>query len=145
MQRARTLRSEQGQSLIELALALPMLLLLVLGVIDLGLGFKSYIALTNAAREGVRWVSIYPDDPAGARARTGAEAERIGLFYGVFEGDDGYTVNVSPDKSVYAAGDEVTVAIDYDYELLFGAVTGLPKVPFQARATMVVLYDPVTP
>lgn len=142
---ANLIQAEQGQSLIELALALPMLLLLVLGVIDLGLGFRSYIALTNAAREGVRWVTIYPDDPAGALARTNAEAERVGLFYGVFEGDDGYTVNFAPNKSVYAADDEVTVTIDYDYELLFGAITGLPKVPFQARATMVVLYDPVSP
>lgn len=150
MQRGKTLQAEpiqaeQGQSVVELALALPMLLLLVLGVVDLGLGFKSYIALTNAAREGVRWVSIYPDDPAGALARTNAEAERIGLFYGVFGEDDGYTVNFSPNKSVYAEGDEVTVAINYNYDLLFGVIPDLPSVPFQAHATMVVLYDPVSP
>ncbi len=142
MKRAQALRAEQGQSLVELALTLPMLLLLVLGVIDLGLGFKTYIALTNAAREGVRWVSIYPDDPAGALARTSLEAERVGLLYGAFEGDDNFTVEFAPNKSVYTAGDEVTVSISYEYELLFGAITGLPSVPFQARATMMVLYDP---
>jgi hypothetical protein len=145
MLQAEPIQAEQGQSVIELALALPMLLLLVLGVVDLGLGFRSYIALTNAAREGVRWVSIYPDDPAGALARTNAEAERVGLFYGVFGDDDGYTVNFSPVKSSYVAGDEVTVAINYNYDLLFGVIPDLPSVPFQARATMVVLYDPVTP
>lgn len=153
MQRRKTLQAEhmeaeQGQSLVELALALPMLLLLVLGVIDLGMGFRSYIALTNAAREGVRWVSIYPDQKIKALERVAEEAQRVGLFEGILGGDGGFKVEMKSnpvDKDIYAAGDEVTVAIDYDYDLLFGAITGLPSVPFQARATMVVLYDPVAP
>jgi len=132
--------TEIGQSIIEFAVVLPLFLALVLGTIDLGLGFKTYIGLTNAAREGVRWVSLHPTDVAGAQARVEAEADRVNLEVGEF-GAGGYTVALSPSKASYVAGDKVTVTISYEYELLFGAVTGIPDIPFDATATMVVLYD----
>lgn len=134
------LNNERGQSLVEFAVILPLLLLIVLGTVDLGMGFKTYIALTNAAREGVRWISIYPSDQTGAKARIAEEAERVGLEDGIFV-DGGYTVSFSPNQSDYDAGDKVTVNIDYEYEMLFGAITGLPAIPFTASSTMVVLYD----
>jgi hypothetical protein len=134
---------EKGQSLVEFALTLPLVLLLVLGTIDLGLGFKTYIALTNAAREGVRWVSIHPTDLgcAGALNRIADEAGQVNLVIKSPISTDGYEVSFSPLGCDYGAGQQVTVSIDYEYELLFGALTGLPAVPFNASATMVVLYD----
>lgn len=131
---------EHGQSLVEFAVILPLLLLIVLGTVDLGMGFKTYIALTNASREGVRWISIHPSDPDGAKARVSEEAERVGLEDGLFT-EGGYTVSFSPDQSSYSAGDKVTVNVDFEYELLFGTITGLPAIPFTASSTMVVLYD----
>ncbi len=134
------IRREQGQSLVELALILPFLLLLFLGTVDVGKGFKNYIALTNATREGARWITIHPTDQAGARARIRAEATRIGVDDSVFS-PGGYTVSFSPDQSNYAAGEKVTLNLDYQYELLFGAITGLPELHLTASTTMVVLYD----
>ena len=133
-------KSEDAQSLVEFALTLPLLLLLVLGTVDLGMGFKTYIGLTNAAREGVRWISIHPSDKDGAEARVTAEAGRIGLESSAFMAG-GYEVSFSPDKNSYDAGDKVTVEVEYDYELLFSAITGLPEIHFTASSTMVVLYD----
>ncbi len=137
---SQNISRERGQSLVEFALTLPILLLLVLGTIDLGMGFRTYIALTNAAREGARWVTVYPGDVAGARARIAAEAGRIGLS-DISLGGEGYTATFTPARTRYSAGETVTVRVAFDYELLFGALTGLPTVPFTAEATMVVLYD----
>jgi Flp pilus assembly protein TadG len=134
------LARERGQSLVEFAVILPLLLLIVLGTVDLGMGFKTYIALTNAAREGARWISIHPSDQAGAKARIASEAITVGLQDGLLVAD-GYGVSFSPNQNNYAAGDKVTVNVEYEYELLFGAITGLPAIPFTASSTMVVLYD----
>jgi len=58
------LRSERGQSLVELALVLPLLILLLMGIADLGRAFYSYIEITNAAREGARYaVRHYGQSP----------------------------------------------------------------------------------
>jgi Flp pilus assembly protein TadG len=125
--------------LAEFALILPLLLLLVLGTVDLGMGFKTYIALTNAAREGARSITIYPSDQDLARDRIRAEASAVGLSDDLLA-EHSYSVAFTP-GGPYAAGDKVTVSIDYTYELLFGAITGLPDVEFTASSTMVVLYD----
>jgi Flp pilus assembly protein TadG len=53
-------RETGGQSLVEVALALPILLLLVLGIADLGrFGFYS-IAVTQAARDGAAFAAKNP-------------------------------------------------------------------------------------
>ena len=46
--------STRGQSLVEFALILPIFLLIIFGIIDLGRGVFAYNAIQNAAREGVR-------------------------------------------------------------------------------------------
>jgi Flp pilus assembly protein TadG len=59
-QRARTAgrgwarRGQRGQGLLELALVLPLLLLLLMGAIDLGRVFSAYAAISNAAYEAAR-------------------------------------------------------------------------------------------
>jgi Flp pilus assembly protein TadG len=46
--------ADSGAELIELAIALPLLLLVTAGVVDLGILFQHYEVVTNAAREGAR-------------------------------------------------------------------------------------------
>jgi Flp pilus assembly protein TadG len=56
------LQHPRGQSLVEFALLLPMLLLLVLGAMDFGRLFFTKIVLTNAAREGANYLAWFPKD-----------------------------------------------------------------------------------
>ncbi|MHB0875764.1 MAG: TadE family protein [Anaerolineae bacterium] len=51
-----------GQSLVEMALVLPLLLLLVFGIIEFGRVFNAYIIVTNAAREGARCGAVGCDE-----------------------------------------------------------------------------------
>ncbi len=50
-------RRLQGQALVEFAIALPILILLVAGVIELGRGYSFAVAASNAARDGARYVA----------------------------------------------------------------------------------------
>ena len=52
------LRSEQGQSITEFALALPILALLLFAVIQFGIAFNNYITLTYATRAGARKAAV---------------------------------------------------------------------------------------
>jgi len=52
------LRSEQGQSLTEFALALPVLALLLFAVIQFGIVFNNYVTLTDATRAGARKAAV---------------------------------------------------------------------------------------
>jgi len=53
--------SNRGQALVEMALILPILLLLFAGLIELGFSFYDYLVVVNAAREGARFAAKMPD------------------------------------------------------------------------------------
>lgn len=55
--------SEDGQSMVEFALVIPILLLLVLTLMQLGLFYGKQLDLQSATREGARKASITLDDP----------------------------------------------------------------------------------
>jgi Flp pilus assembly protein TadG len=60
-----TFRSESGQSLVELALLTPLLLLLALGIIEIGRYMYIGIVVGNAARAGASFGVVRPGDGAG--------------------------------------------------------------------------------
>ena len=49
----------RGQNILEFALVLPFLAIVVFGALDLGRVFFATIGLTNAAREGVRYLTMH--------------------------------------------------------------------------------------
>jgi Flp pilus assembly protein TadG len=70
---------ETGQAIIELALTLPLLLIIVLGIFDFGFMFQRYEVVTNAAREGAR-VGVLPGYSVGdAQARAEQYLDAGGL------------------------------------------------------------------
>lgn len=58
MVRRKALRSDDAQSLVEFALIVPMLLILIFGIVDFGLGLRAYISVASATREGARYASV---------------------------------------------------------------------------------------
>ncbi len=70
---------QRGQSLVELTLVLPFLLLILFGIVDLGRVFNAYIVITNAAREGAFYASANPADLAGIRQQAVNEAASSGV------------------------------------------------------------------
>ncbi len=50
---------ERGSSLIELALILPVLLLMLLGVLDFGLVFRQYMTVIDSVRAAGEYATIY--------------------------------------------------------------------------------------
>ena len=55
---ARGAKREEGQALVELALAMPILLLLLTAILQFGSVYNQYEALTDAARTGARALAI---------------------------------------------------------------------------------------
>ena len=79
-------RSSRGQSLVEFALILPLFMLIVLGIFDLGRVIYAYSALHNAAREGARYGAVHPCDDVGIETMAQNMAAGLG---------EGITVNSS--------------------------------------------------
>jgi Flp pilus assembly protein TadG len=72
-------RSERGAELIEFALVAPILIFIIAGIIDFGMMFRTYEAVTNAAREGAR-VGVLPGyDAPDVQTRVDAYLTASGL------------------------------------------------------------------
>ena len=109
-------KSERGQSLLEFALVLPVLLIVLAGVLDLGRLYFAYVAVTDAAGEGAAYAAIHPDDTAEIIRRA---QDATG---GMIEIDEGMvTIEDNPSGLSQA----ISVEVSYEFTLatpLIGAM-----------------------
>jgi len=77
----RALRDEKGQGLVELALVLPLLLLILLGIADLGRAFYYTVLITGAAREAAVYAAGNPSADAAAVTQHACDASGL-VAYG---------------------------------------------------------------
>jgi Flp pilus assembly protein TadG len=66
---------DNGGSLVEFALILPLLAFLLVGMVDFGRGMAISMALESAARSGAEYGSLFPQDSGGVQT---AVAEALG-------------------------------------------------------------------
>jgi Flp pilus assembly protein TadG len=72
----RMRRSRKGQSLVEFAFILPIFLLILVGIFDVGRGVFAYHTLNNAAREGGRQAIV---DQTQEHVQSRAAQHAVGL------------------------------------------------------------------
>jgi Flp pilus assembly protein TadG len=105
--------NERGQALVEFALVLPILATLILGVIQFGIVFHDYLALTDAVRTGARQAAVTHNSGTAASAVLNSASE--------LKSTD-IDVSVSPSGS-WSPGSDVTVQATYPYDIsLLGIV-----------------------
>ncbi|WP_425059622.1 hypothetical protein SCACP_02140 [Sporomusa carbonis] len=62
----RYLKQNRGQAIVETALVLPVIVLLLFAILELGQVINEYLVLTAAAREGARTAAVSDDTAARA-------------------------------------------------------------------------------
>jgi TadE-like protein len=77
MDMIRSKPKEHGQSMVELALTITILMTLLAGTIDLGRAFFTWLALRDAAQEGASYGSIYPQRMDLIRERVWDNLEQV--------------------------------------------------------------------
>ena len=99
--------SERGQTLVEFALILPIIVILLFGIIDFGLMLNHRITLQHAVREGARYAAVH-DGCTDIQDRT---KDRAGSAI-----SDRNTVSVSYEQNPAPGGSTVTVSAPFDWQ-----------------------------
>ncbi|MFC4799980.1 TadE/TadG family type IV pilus assembly protein [Neobacillus sp. GCM10023253] len=109
------MKSEKGQSLVEFALILPLLVLMLFGIIDFARIFHAYLTIDHAGREAARAASIGKDD-------TYIKQKAV---------DNGVSINlkdtniaISP-TGAKKSGDNVTITINYPINFLTPLISNI--------------------
>ncbi len=104
------LKNERGQTFTELALSLPILLVLVLAIAQFGVAFNNYLTLTDAARAAARKGAVSRD------AGQATDCQNAGYAAGGNLKNPGTDFKVLCSSS-WAAGSDVTVTATYPYSI----------------------------
>ena len=134
---------QRGQSMVEMAVMMIVILLILGGVLDFGRMYFTYLALQNAAGEGASYGAINPtwidsnnnQDPNNIVYRTQNESSG-GLI------DWSQTV-VDVEVAGISGGEPITVTVTYEYDVItpmVEAITG-DTVTLKAVDTQLVFLD----
>ena len=120
-----------GQSLAELALILPLLLLVVMGVFDLGRGIFYFSTIQNAAREGARFGAVDHCNSSGIQ--NAVQTFAFGLL-------DDLEIN---DEIIYYDGipERVVVTVTYEFDTvtpLIGEFFGDGSIQLTSKARQII-------
>jgi Flp pilus assembly protein TadG len=115
----RSTEKGRGQSVVEMALLLPVLLLVVVGLIEFGRAFLFYTMISNAAREGARYGMVHAGlDAAHIQAIREAAWSRV-----VLVPTSTVSVNVtydqlSPEGTIVPGKSRVIVTVQHPFSMM---------------------------
>lgn len=112
----KSLKNEKGQSLIEFAILLPLLLLVLMGILEFGLMLNSYLSINNSAREGARLGIV-----------DGSNLEISELITNISPNlnSDNLEVNIIPLEGSRKSGDTLTVQVTYNYHVTIPIISNI--------------------
>lgn len=145
----------RGQSLVEFALIIPIFLLVMFGILDLGRAVYASSTLNNAAREGARAAVV---DQTVAHIQEVAVAQAVGLGIELADVTIDWRLPQAPDTPNSCAGALGTldsssctaiVQVDYTYTAatpLIGNIVGVIDMTGESRMIVeFVCQEPSTP
>ena len=111
IRRHRIIKSEKGASAVEFAIILPILIILVFGIVEFGIAYNNYIALTHAAREGARLAAVNMDEILGIEEfenRIKESAPSVSIESITLSGQDG---DIGDSVAVTVTGEVLNIEI----------------------------------
>jgi Flp pilus assembly protein TadG len=148
---------KEGQGLVEFTLVLPVLLLAILGMVELGRMFLIYTGITSASREASRYGASVGDNGYGVPryldcAGIRAAARRVAIMSHLRDADIQIqydrgdpslpiaTCDAGPSADQVVLGDRVVVTVTTSYEPIVPLVP-LPPQPITSSTARTVLKD----
>jgi len=122
------MRRQEGTSVVEFALVLPLLVLLLAGIVEFGLIMYNQQIITNASREGARYGIVLKTPNRYTQAQITSEVQRYCGFHLVTFGTGGTPLSVSvvnesggsqcPNTNSFGQNLRVTVSYNYTFLLV---------------------------
>jgi Flp pilus assembly protein TadG len=145
---------EKGQSLVELAVSLPVILLILLGTFDFGMALFSYSILRDAAQEGALYASFNPGNKEQIenRARNILPRQEGEVFSSPVDLRNTDTVSVEI-KTIgkncqgvsKGVANYIEVRVSYNYPIVMpftGEIIGSDTIKLTGSASNVILQPP---
>lgn len=104
---SKKIKDESGQSIVEFAIVVPILLTLLCGVLDFGWIYANQYKVENAAYAGARYASLYVSDYDDSNMSELIEKIEKRVKENLWNGGDGATISVD------ITSDKIDVSVIY--------------------------------
>ncbi len=136
--------NERGQSLVEFAISLTVIMLLLAGAVEFGIALFQFVQLRDAAQEGALYGSIHPGETANITARIQSSSQSpIDL-----QNDPDVNIAINyPNGAPHCEGKGIEVVVSYPHQIsmpFIGPIVGSTTIPLTASVTDTILL-PVCP
>lgn len=120
------IKNKKGQAIVELAIILPFLLLLIIGMVDCGRVMNAYLVTTNASREGARQASVGKND-----------TEVIASIQNAADSLDTprLQITIMPQASERTRGTEVRISVSYPVEIITPLIGQIISNPYMIQTS----------
>lgn len=150
----RFLKEKSGQSLVELAISLPVILIILIGTVDFGMALFSYAIIRDAAQEGALYGSFNPsnEEQIEIRARNILIRSNEDIFSSPVDLRDPSDIRVDIQAKgaecqgiTGGAANSIQVRVIYQYPIIMpfaGEIIGSDTIQLTGSATNVILQPP---
>jgi len=136
----KKIKSERGQSLVELSISILILLTLLAGAVEFGMAFFQFVQLRDAAQEGALYGSLNPTD------HTGIESRIRNSSYSPVDLTDTSAVTVAiepndPTDPLLCEGNGLQVKVSYNHKVFMPFMSQIvgSTIPLNATVTDTIL------
>ena len=123
-------RNDKGQSMVEMAIILPVLLLILFAIFEFGRILGAYMLIHDLARDGVRYGVVGMSDQS--------IKDHI-MEHDSFLNINSDDINITP--SIRTLGSALTVGIDYEIEIITPIISSIVPNPINLRAEYVMRVE----
>lgn len=123
-------RNGKGQSMVEMAIILPVLLLILFSIFEFGRILGAYMLIHDLARDGVRYGVVGMSDQS-----IKDHIMEHDSFLSISSDD----INITP--SIRSLGSALTVGIDYEIEIITPIISSIVPNPINLRAEYVMRVE----
>lgn len=143
----KPIKSQRGQSLVELSISLVLLLMLLSGAVELGMAFFQFVQLRDAAQEGALYGSMNPPTSATDTTQKTAIANRALAASQSpirLQTDTNVAVTVTVTDGKYCEGGSLKVTITYQHKVFMPFLPRIigSSIPLTASVTDTILTPP---
>jgi len=114
--------NRKGQSMVEMALVLPIIIVLLMGMVEFSRIFGSYLLVAHASREGARMASIGRTD-AEIKANITSKVNILDV--------SNLQIILTPGENSRVTGEDVKVSVKYKLVIYAPVISSIVSNPFE--------------
>lgn len=124
--------NKRGQAMVEIAILIPILITILMGIFEFGRIFNAHLILTHASREGARSAALSSSDTDII------QTVNESIFY---LDTSNLTISIYPSQSSRSRGTKVTVELDYNIDIIAPFLEAIISDPFPLESKTVMRVE----